>query len=62
MKRIVVDESRCPKDHPCPMVRICPAKAIGQEGFSAPKIDHEKCLACGKCVKTCPYQAFSFEA
>ncbi|NTV54997.1 MAG: 4Fe-4S binding protein [Candidatus Moranbacteria bacterium] len=44
------------------MARICPAKAIGQEGFSAPTVDHERCLACGKCVKTCPYQAFSFES
>lgn len=25
-----------------------------REGFWYPKVDHEKCIKCGKCVKTCP--------
>lgn len=60
MGKINVDQSRCPQDHVCPMIRMCPAQAIHQDGFSAPEVDHEKCLACGRCVKNCPYQAFSF--
>ncbi|MEI7749440.1 MAG: 4Fe-4S binding protein [Candidatus Moraniibacteriota bacterium] len=58
---VKVDASRCPQDHACPLIRICPAGAIGQNGFSAPTIDHEKCLACGRCVISCPYKCLSFE-
>ncbi|MDD5396619.1 MAG: 4Fe-4S binding protein [Candidatus Moranbacteria bacterium] len=62
MKREVkMDADRCPQDHPCPLVRICPVGAISQEGFAAPEINHEKCISCGKCVATCPYQVPSFE-
>lgn len=61
MKKIKIEASKCPQDHPCPLVKICPVGAISQDGFSAPKIDQEKCIACGKCVATCPYQAMSFE-
>lgn len=61
MSKVKVDPSRCPQDHPCPLIRICPAGAISQEGYSAPVIDHEKCLSCGRCVISCPYKTLSFE-
>ncbi len=55
----VVVQHRCPQDHPCPCVRICPADAVSQEGFNAPRIDKDKCIECGECVSFCPYQAIS---
>jgi len=59
MKDIKVYEDRCPKNHHCPVVRICPAGAIQQKNiFSAPEIDAEKCTKCGKCVRYCGYGAF----
>lgn len=51
---IQVDEARCPKNHPCPAVRVCPVDAIIQDDiFSAPRIDHETCIECGACVSAC---------
>lgn len=51
---ILVDESRCPKNHPCPAVSVCPVDAIVQDDiFSAPRIDQEKCIDCGACTGAC---------
>ena len=51
--------SRCPKNHVCPIIRVCPAGAISQETiYHAPVIDKDKCTNCGKCVKFCGYKAF----
>lgn len=59
MTKIQVIESRCPQNHPCPVVRICPENAISQKDFSsAPVIDQENCANCGKCVRMCGYGAF----
>ena len=55
----VVVKERCPQDHPCPSVVLCPADALSQEGFEAPTIDKNKCTDCGLCVNTCPYQALT---
>ena len=43
----------------CKMCKdICPRDAISyetdREGFWYPKVDYDKCIKCGKCVKTCP--------
>lgn len=51
---IVVDASRCPQNHRCPTLRVCPTGALQQEGFNAPFIDHEQCIDCGKCSYSCP--------
>lgn len=62
MSTITVNESRCPQNHPCPVVRFCPAGAIRQQSpFSAPEIDKENCLDCGRCVNLCGYGAFQYE-
>lgn len=61
MKTVKVNPLKCPQDHVCPLIRICPVGAISQDGFSEPKIDHEKCITCGRCVAMCPYQTLSFE-
>lgn len=47
----------CPQNHKCPAVQVCPVGALSQSGFSAPQIDYEKCIACGKCAKFCPKKA-----
>ena len=54
---VVVIKERCPQNHPCPCVRICPAKAISQKGYGAPVIDQSLCTKCGKCVQVCPLGA-----
>lgn len=58
---MTVNTTRCPQNHPCPMVRLCPVEAITQQGVSAPTIDTAKCIVCGKCVRGCPTGAFVVE-
>jgi ferredoxin len=59
MLKVEIEASRCPQNHTCPVIRICPAGAISQRNpFSAPEIDDEKCTSCGKCTKYCGYRAF----
>jgi len=48
-----VNPNRCPQNHPCPAVRICPVSAIEQKGYGSPKIN-SNCIQCGKCIKFCP--------
>ena len=45
--------NRCPQNHPCPSVKVCPVGALIQKGYNAPKVDYEKCIKCGKCIKYC---------
>jgi ferredoxin len=52
-----ISELLCPQNHRCPMIRICPARAIEQEGYGLPVIDESKCTDCGKCSKLCPTRA-----
>jgi Fe-S-cluster-containing hydrogenase component 2 len=54
MKRIIINEAYCPKNHRCPVINSCPQGAIIQKNpFSAPSIDEEKCTACGLCARYC---------
>jgi Fe-S-cluster-containing hydrogenase component 2 len=57
MMSITVDRKRCPQNHPCPAVRVCPVGAIRQKGFELPVIDQEKCIKCKKCTAFCPMKA-----
>ncbi|NLI90913.1 MAG: 4Fe-4S binding protein [Peptococcaceae bacterium] len=54
---IFVDVRRCPQNHPCPSVKVCPVGALIQQGYKAPKVDTTKCTECQKCVKFCPMGA-----
>ena len=58
---LVVKVSRCPQNHPCPSVRVCPVDALKQVGYAAPTVDMSKCIKCGKCVKFCPMRALVLE-
>lgn len=54
---IRVIASRCPQNHRCPSLRVCPVGALTQEGNRAPQVDPQKCLDCGKCIRSCPMSA-----
>ncbi len=58
---LVVKKNRCPQNHPCPSVKVCPVGALKQKGFDAPTVDMEKCIKCGKCVNFCPMRALVLE-
>lgn len=58
-KTLMVNKNRCPQNHPCPSVKVCPVGALMQAGFEAPTADQEKCIRCGKCVKFCPMRALT---
>jgi Fe-S-cluster-containing hydrogenase component 2 len=60
-RTLVVKKSRCPQNHACPSVRVCPVGALSQKGFAAPSVDNESCIKCGKCVKFCPMRALCLE-
>lgn len=54
---LTVDPGRCPQNHRCPLIAICPVGAISQQGFSLPQIDPARCIECGACAESCPRQA-----
>jgi len=58
---LAVKKSRCPQNHSCPSVRVCPVGALSQKGNEAPVVDMEKCIKCGKCVRFCPMRALVLE-
>lgn len=60
-KNITVNAHRCPQNHTCPSLNVCPVGALTKHDFEAPTIDIEKCIKCGKCIKSCPMKAISFE-
>jgi Fe-S-cluster-containing hydrogenase component 2 len=52
-----INKNRCPENHPCPSVKVCPTDALSQQRFEAPQVNMDHCIQCGKCVKFCPMQA-----
>lgn len=58
---LVVKVNRCPQNHTCPSVRVCPVDALTQKGYGAPVVDMNKCIKCGKCVRFCPMRALVLE-
>ena len=55
----VVVKEKCPQNHRCPLLKLCPVEAIIQEGFDAPVILKDKCLECGICIDSCPSRALT---
>ena len=56
-KKLEIIVDKCPQNHKCPAVKICPAEALLQKNFEAPTIAYNKCIACGKCSNFCPKKA-----
>ena len=52
-----INKKRCPQNHRCPAVQVCPVDALNQDGFAAPTVDSDACVMCGKCVRFCPMNA-----
>ncbi|HOY31018.1 MAG TPA: 4Fe-4S binding protein [Bacteroidales bacterium] len=50
---ITVNKAKCPQNHRCPLLMVCPAQAISQEGSGLPVINESKCTHCGKCTRFC---------
>ncbi|MEG1463945.1 MAG: 4Fe-4S binding protein [Mucinivorans sp.] len=56
---IVIDKEKCPHNHHCPLIGLCPVEAITQHDYDLPVIDSHQCIECGKCVEKCPMKAVS---
>ncbi len=57
--KLIVNKNKCPQNHQCPAITVCPTNAITQkDAFSLPVIDENKCIVCGKCIRFCPMGAF----
>ena len=54
MSKVVVNKNKCPQDHKCPAIKVCPVGAINQNEFDLPYIDYDKCILCQKCTMFCP--------
>ncbi len=54
---MTVDPNKCPQNHKCPAIKVCPKGAIMQNGIGLPIIDQSKCIDCGKCITFCPRRA-----
>ena len=54
---LTIDKERCPQNHRCPLLRVCPVEAITQNGYDLPVIDEAKCIECGKCTRYCGMSA-----
>lgn len=55
---MTVDPNRCPQNHKCPALTVCPVGAIMQKGNGLPEIAQDKCIDCGRCISFCPMKAF----
>lgn len=54
---LCIDKNKCPQNHRCPLLKVCPEDAITQQGFGLPTIDEDKCVECGECVRYCGMNA-----
>lgn len=54
---LTISAQKCPQNHRCPLLSVCPVDAISQNGYGLPVIDKTKCIECGKCTRYCGMQA-----
>ena len=60
--KMTINARRCPQNHRCPALSVCPQGAISQkDARSLPNVDAQKCTACGKCIRYCPMGAFAYD-
>lgn len=60
-KKLKIVIEKCPQNHKCPAINVCPVGALTQEAFKAPKINYDKCIKCAKCSNFCPKKALVLE-
>lgn len=60
-RKLEITKEKCPQNHKCPAVNVCPVGALSQKDFEAPTIDYTKCIKCGKCARFCPKQALELK-
>ncbi|MDD3903713.1 MAG: 4Fe-4S binding protein [Sphaerochaeta sp.] len=61
-KKLMVNPKRCPQNHPCPAIRVCPVGALTQKGYAAPVVNKDKCIDCGKCSRYCAFGALAMKS
>jgi len=54
-----INSKRCPQNHRCPAIKVCPSGAISQKGNELPVIDSNLCTECMTCVSFCPTRAIN---
>lgn len=59
--KIIVVKDKCPQNHPCPAIDVCPVGALSQKGNNAPEVDATVCIGCGACTNICPTGALQLE-
>lgn len=60
-KVLMVIKERCPHNHKCRAVKICPVGALIQNENGLPEVNYDKCIKCGKCAKLCPKKVLVLE-
>ena len=58
---VKINVSKCPQDHKCPAVSVCPVGALVQEENNAPTVLTDICIGCGKCSDFCPKKALTLD-
>ncbi len=60
-KILKVIQEKCPHNHQCRAVKVCPVGALLQNLNEVPKVNYDVCIKCGKCSKLCPKKALILE-
>ncbi|MCL2433423.1 MAG: 4Fe-4S binding protein [Clostridia bacterium] len=57
--KLIINPAKCPQNHMCPSIAVCPQGAISQKDiYALPEVNADKCVLCGKCMEYCPKGAF----
>jgi len=57
--KLIVNKDKCPQNHKCLSMAICPKGTITQKDiYSLPEVDFDKCILCCKCMNCCLKGAF----
>lgn len=59
--KIKIVKERCPHNHKCRVIALCPMDALSQKEKEVPKINYKKCIKCQKCITLCPKKVFVLE-
>jgi len=51
---ITIDKDKCPQNHRCMAINVCPTGAISQNGIELPIINKGLCIECEICLQFCP--------